>query len=127
MLGFVMIARLYAMYQGSKKLLIFLVVALLTCMITSGVMVVIGNLGFSAQEAVFSGHHICITSYIDTYATNMTYESVISTAVWESLALFLTVWIVIKHFHELRQSPTGSTVGHHFTMLTQGHMVYFLA
>ncbi|KAG2091624.1 hypothetical protein BD769DRAFT_397828 [Suillus cothurnatus] len=30
MLGFVMIARLYAMYQGSKKLLIFLVVALLT-------------------------------------------------------------------------------------------------
>jgi hypothetical protein len=46
----VMIARIYAMYQGSKTLLIFLVVMLLASTIASGVMIVIGNLGISARK-----------------------------------------------------------------------------
>ncbi|KAG1862302.1 hypothetical protein F4604DRAFT_1070533 [Suillus subluteus] len=122
LLGVTMIARINAMYLGSRKLLIFLVVTLLACTITSGVMVVMGNLTVSSQEADFSGYYICIDS-MDMYMTNLTYESVISTAVWEILALFLTVWIVIKHF---RQSPTGSAIGR-FKMLTQTHVFYFLA
>ncbi|KAG1862309.1 hypothetical protein F4604DRAFT_1683962 [Suillus subluteus] len=139
MLGVTMIARINAMYRGSKKLLIFLVVTLLACTIASGVMVIIENLGFSArkhgaqethghlpEEAILSGYYICI-DYMDTYKTNLTYESMISTAVWEILALFLTVWIVIKHFCELRQSPAGSTIGNCLTMLMQSHAFYFLA
>ncbi|KAG1885381.1 hypothetical protein F4604DRAFT_1918070 [Suillus subluteus] len=127
MLGVTMIARINAMYLGSKKLLIFLVVTLLACTITSGVIVVVENLGVSTQEAVLSGFHICINYTVDTYTTNLTYESMISIAVWEILALFLTVWIVIKRFHELQQLPTGSTIGHRFTMLTHSHVFYFLA
>ncbi|KAG2032799.1 hypothetical protein BDR03DRAFT_738534 [Suillus americanus] len=122
MLGVTMIARINAMYLGSKKLLIFLAVTLLACTITSGVMVVIGNLTVSAQEAILSGHYICFDS-MNMHMTNLTYESVISTAVWEILALFLTVWIVMKHF---RQSRTGSAI-ERFKMLTQSHVFYFLA
>ncbi|KAG2032786.1 hypothetical protein BDR03DRAFT_969166 [Suillus americanus] len=122
-----MIARINAMYLGCRKLLIFLIVTLLACTITSGVIVVIQNLGASAQEAVLSGFHVCIDYTVDTNTTNLTYESMISTAVWEILALFLTVWIVIKRFCELRRSPTGSTIGHRFTMLTHSHVFYFLA
>jgi Na+-transporting NADH:ubiquinone oxidoreductase subunit NqrC len=43
-----------AMYQGSKKLLIFLVVALLASTIVSGVMAVIANLGVSARKLLLS-------------------------------------------------------------------------
>ncbi|KAG1855955.1 hypothetical protein F4604DRAFT_1219300 [Suillus subluteus] len=50
LLGVTMIARINAMYHGSKKLLIFLVVTLLACTIASGVMVVIENLDFSARK-----------------------------------------------------------------------------
>ncbi|KAG1798890.1 uncharacterized protein HD556DRAFT_1439958 [Suillus plorans] len=119
-----MIARINAMYQGSKKLFIFLVVTLLACTITSVVMVVIANLGVSAQEAVLSGYHICIDY---NYVANLTFESLVSTAAWEILALFLALWIVIKHIRELRQLPTGLTIGDCFTMLIKSHTFYFLA
>ncbi|KAG2041312.1 hypothetical protein BDR03DRAFT_946184 [Suillus americanus] len=123
MLGVIMTARINAMYQGSTNLFIFLVVALLASTIASGVMMVIANLGVSGQEAVLSGYHTCITK-IDADMMYLTYESVISTAVWEILALFLAVWIVIKHF---RQSPAGSTIGDCFTILLESHTFYFLA
>jgi hypothetical protein len=125
MLGVIMIARIYAMYQGSKNLLIFLVTALLACTIASGVMVVIGSLGVSMQEAVLSGYHICVTD-MDRYMRDLNFESVISITVWEIIVLFLAVWITTKHIRELRQSPTGSTIGDCFMMLTKNHAFYFL-
>ncbi|KAG2097054.1 uncharacterized protein F5147DRAFT_839898 [Suillus discolor] len=124
MLGVTMIARINAMYQGSKRLFILLVVALLACTIASVVMVVIANLGVSAQEAVLSGYDICIDY---NYVANLNFESLVSTAAWEILALFLTVWMVIKHIRELRQLPTGLTIGDCFTMLIKSHTFYFLA
>ncbi|KAG2151203.1 uncharacterized protein EDB93DRAFT_302047 [Suillus bovinus] len=124
MLGVTMIARINALYQGSKKMFIFLVVALLTCTIASGVLVVIANLGVSAQEAVLSGFHTCVD---DNYIANLNFESLISTAAWEILAMFLTLWIVIKHIRELRQLPTGLTIGDCITMLIKSHTFYFLA
>jgi hypothetical protein len=126
MLGVIMIARLNAMYQGSKKLLIFLVVTLLASTIASGVMIVISNLGVSSQEAVLSGYHTCTTK-IDIHMMYLTYESVISTTVWEVLTLFLALWIVIKHFRELRQSPTGLTIGDCLRVLIESHVFYFVA
>ncbi|KAG2357138.1 hypothetical protein BDR07DRAFT_393459 [Suillus spraguei] len=125
MLGVAMIARLNAMYQGSKRLLIFLVITLLACTIISGVTVVIENSSISAQEAVLSGFYTCIT-YSETNL-NLIYESLIPTSVWEILALFLTIWIVVKHFCELRQSPTGSSIGNCLKMLIESHTFYFLA
>jgi hypothetical protein len=122
MLGVIMIARIYAMYRGSKKLLVFLVVTLLASTIASGVLVVIGSLGISEQEAILSGYHTCFTE-VDARIM-LTYESVISTAVWEILSLFLAAWVVIKH---VRQSPTGSTIGDYFTTLIESHTFYFLA
>jgi hypothetical protein len=139
-----MIARLNAMYQGSKKLLIFLVVTLLASTIASGVMIVISNLGVSSrkfyrwksgaqethghlpEEAVLSGYHTCTTK-IDIHMMYLTYESVISTTVWEVLTLFLALWIVIKHFRELRQSPTGLTIGDCLRVLIESHVFYFVA
>ncbi|KAG1885382.1 hypothetical protein F4604DRAFT_1951634 [Suillus subluteus] len=125
MLGVIMIARIYAMYQGSKKLLIFLVVALLACTITSGVMMIIENLGFSAQQIELFGYNVC-TDGMYMYMANLTYQSAICIAAWEILALFLTAWIVLKHFRELRQSPAGMTIGDYFTILIQSHAFYFL-
>jgi hypothetical protein len=57
---------------------------------------------------------------------DITYESMISTAVWEMLAFFLAVWIVIKHFYELRRLQTGATIGGYFTVLIESHAYYFL-
>ncbi|KAG2357147.1 hypothetical protein BDR07DRAFT_1491075 [Suillus spraguei] len=98
----------------------------MACTIVSGVMVVIENLGISAQEAILSGYHTCIT-VTDTDLMNLNRGTVISPIVWEVLAMFLTVWIVIKHFRELRRSPTGSTIGDCFMVLIKSHAIYFLA
>jgi len=125
MLGAIMIARINVMYEGSKKMFIFLVVALLASTTASGVMMVIANLGVSSQEAVLSGYHTCITT-IDAEMMHLIYESVISTCIWEILVLFLALWIVIKHFHELRQSPTRLNIVHCFTILMESHTPYFL-
>ncbi|KAG2357149.1 hypothetical protein BDR07DRAFT_1421239 [Suillus spraguei] len=125
----IMIARINAMYEGSKRLLVFLIVTLLACTIVSGVMVVIENLGISAQEAILSGYSTCMTiiGVTDMDSMNLNRETVVSPIVWEILTMFLTVWIVIKHFRELRRSPTGSTIGDCFMVLIKSHTIYFLA
>jgi hypothetical protein len=69
---------------------------------------------------------MCVNE-IDTYQIDLISESLISTAVWEILAVVIVVWIVIKHFHELRQSPTGSIVRDSLMVLTQSHALYFVA
>ncbi|KAG2041077.1 hypothetical protein BDR03DRAFT_946938 [Suillus americanus] len=58
---------------------------------------------------------------------NLNHEMVIPTAIWEILAFFLAVWIVIQRFREMRRSPTGSTIGDCFKMLIKSHALYFLA
>jgi hypothetical protein len=108
------------MYLGSKKLLIFLVVMLLACTIASGVMVGILYARNSEEETGILG---CTT----TSPINLNFMSMISTTVWEILALFLAVRIVIKHFRELRQSPTGSTIWDFFRIIIESHALYFLA
>jgi hypothetical protein len=125
MLGVIMMTRIYAMYQQSKPILILLTVALLASTITSAVILGMGNIGISGEEFVVSGYHICLVQ-ISTAKMNLNHEMVIPTAIWEILALFLAVWIVIKRFHEMRRSPTGSTIGDCFTMLIKSHVLYFL-
>lgn len=124
-LGVIMMTRVYAMYQGSKKMLVFLVIMLLGSTIASAVMAVIANLGISAEEAVLSGYRICLVS-IEQDGVQLNVDALIPTDIWEILVFLLVVWIVIKHFRELRQSPNTSTIGDCFTMLTKSHAFYFL-
>ncbi|KAG2342701.1 hypothetical protein BDR05DRAFT_340314 [Suillus weaverae] len=126
MLGVIMTTRIYAMYQGSKRILIFLLVVLLACTITSVVMTVIGNIGVSGVENILSGNHQC-SENMSARDGRLNAETSIPATVWEILALCLAVWIVIKHFRELRKSPTGANVRDCFTVLMKSHVLYFVA
>lgn len=138
----IMMNRIHAMYQQSKTMLIFLVVVFLASMIATGVMTTIvtspvsgGKLYSWLQvssarthwrklvELILSGTHICL--FIGDLPLIL--ETWIPTIVWEVLVLFLAVWIIIKHFRELRQSPTGSTIKDCFAILIKGHVLYFVA
>jgi hypothetical protein len=47
--------------------------------------------------------------------------------VWEVLALYLSVWIAVKHFRDLRRlgPSTKSTIGDCFRVLIKSHVLYF--
>ncbi|KAG1821268.1 hypothetical protein DFJ58DRAFT_422860 [Suillus subalutaceus] len=122
---FIMIARINAMYRGSKKLL-------LSCCSLASLhdhlrsLMVIGTRGISTQETTLSaGYHICIIEF-DTSMINLDYESLVSTAAWEILNLFLAVWIVIQH-------PGTATIADRidhrglFQDIIESHTFYFLA
>ncbi|KAG1764362.1 hypothetical protein EV702DRAFT_1044735 [Suillus placidus] len=126
MLGIIMMTRIYAMYQRSKMMLIFLLIVFLASTIASGVMTAIGNIGTSGEESILSGYHSCFV-IINTNEINLNSETFIPTAIWEILAFSLAIWIVIKHVRELRQSPTRSTMRDCFMVLAQSHVLYFLA
>ncbi|KAG2346159.1 hypothetical protein BDR05DRAFT_997688 [Suillus weaverae] len=125
MLGVIIMIRIYAMYQRSQKMLVFLVVVLLASTIASAVMTGMANIGVSVGEFILDGYPMCLATN-DTYQMDLGYENLISTAIWEIVAFVLAVWIVIKHFRELRQSSTGSTIGDCFTVLTKSHTFYFV-
>jgi hypothetical protein len=78
------------------------------------------------EELVLSGNHQC-SIVIDTNGMNLNHEIWIPFVVSETLALFLAVWIFIKHFNELQQSLTGPTIGDYYTVLFRSHVLYFAA
>ncbi|KAG1802010.1 uncharacterized protein HD556DRAFT_1493638 [Suillus plorans] len=126
MLGVIMIARLYAMYQGSRKMLIFLVIIFLAINIACGVIMGIGLNDMPAEELILFDTYMC------DYGIDQDGELLFSMlwmlkTVWEVLALCLSVWIAVKHFRELRRlGPlTGSTIGDCFRVLVQSHVLYF--
>ncbi|KAG1812693.1 hypothetical protein EV424DRAFT_1568026 [Suillus variegatus] len=110
MLDVVMIARLHAMYQGSRMMLMFLVIIFLAVNIACGVIMAIA-LKDSVKE-----HEQLLFSMVWILDT-----------VWEVLALCLSVWIAVKHFRELRRlgPSTGSTIRDCFRVLIQSHVLYF--
>ncbi|KAG1877386.1 hypothetical protein F4604DRAFT_618699 [Suillus subluteus] len=124
MLGVIMIARLHAMYQRSRKVLIFLVVIFLAITIASAVMVAIQMMQTSGEEYILSGTYQCTISYVGEvqFLTSMTW--VLGT-VWEVVALCLAVWIALKYFRELRRRSTSGIMGDCFVVLMQTHVSYF--
>ncbi|KIK38383.1 hypothetical protein CY34DRAFT_395494 [Suillus luteus UH-Slu-Lm8-n1] len=126
MLDVIMIARLYAMYQGSRTMLIFLVITLLSVNICCVVLVAIGFMNVVAEEIMLSGLHMCGYNYEGDVQLQMSMVWMLDT-VWEVLALCLSVWIVVKHFRDLRRlgPSTGSIVGDYFRVLIQSHVLYF--
>ncbi|KAG1810072.1 uncharacterized protein HD556DRAFT_1522466 [Suillus plorans] len=127
MLGVIMIARLHAMYQRSRRMLIFLVIICLAVNIACGVItIIVLKYYFVSEELILSGIHICSEEFEGD--TQLLFSMVwMLNTVWEVLALCLSVWIAAKHFRDLRRlGPwTGSTIGDCFRVLMESHVLYF--
>ncbi|KAG2342489.1 hypothetical protein BDR05DRAFT_948872 [Suillus weaverae] len=124
MLGVIMIARLHAMYQRSRKVLIPLVVVFVAANIFLGVALAMTTRNVSGEEVILSGTYQCIIDF-KGYFLLLDFITWILGTVWEVLALFLAVWIAVKHFHELRQRSAGGIINDCFTVLMKTHMAYF--
>lgn len=124
-LGAIVIIRLHAMYQRSRKMLIFLVVTFLAVTTTCSVMSGIGSHPFTGEEFVLSGTYTCIIA--EDQPQLIRWTRVVGTA-WEALALCLAVWIAIKHFREHKRLgvSTGSTIRDCFAMLIKSQVLYFI-
>ncbi|OAX32773.1 hypothetical protein K503DRAFT_577291 [Rhizopogon vinicolor AM-OR11-026] len=120
----IMINRLYAMYQRSRKILIFLVITFLAVTITSIVMVIIQSSQIVWDEVVISGAHHCTVKGGNPHVIAETW---ILNTVWEVLALCFALWIAAKHFLELQRSSTGRRIVDCFVMLIKTHVLYFAA
>ncbi|KAG1726715.1 uncharacterized protein EDB91DRAFT_1350471 [Suillus paluster] len=120
----IMITRLHAMYQRSRKVLILLIVVLLAVNIANGVTNGIKTRHASGKVYILFGAYECAIDYggNDQLLSPLTW---ILTTVWEVLTLGLAVWIAVKHFRELRRSSTGGIIGDCFTVLMKTHVVYF--
>ncbi|KAG2339525.1 hypothetical protein BDR05DRAFT_620032 [Suillus weaverae] len=125
-LGVIMIARLHAMYQRSRMMLIFLVIIFLAVNIACGVISAILLKHSVSEEFILSGTYMC------NYGSEEGDQLLISiiwtlNTVWEVLALCLAVWIAARHFCDLRRlgPSTGSTVGDCFRVLIKSHVLYF--
>ncbi|KAG1832288.1 hypothetical protein DFJ58DRAFT_848061 [Suillus subalutaceus] len=121
-LGIIMIAWLHAMYQQSRKVLIFLVVIFLAIRIANAVMLAIETTQIAGEEYILSGTYQC-TGYLGDYIFLVSVTWVLSTA-WEVVVLCFTIWIAVKHFHELQQHSTSGIIGDCFTVLMQTHVSY---
>jgi hypothetical protein len=139
----IMIARLHAMYQRSKIMLIFLVIIFLAVNIACGIIVAIlvkdmvgGKfylstwrtklMGQTLEEQILSGTFVCTYGYEGNVQLLASMIWTLNT-VWEVVALCLAVWVTVKHFCDLRRlGPlTGSTIGDCFRVLIRSHAFYF--
>ncbi|KAG2341279.1 hypothetical protein BDR05DRAFT_965788 [Suillus weaverae] len=126
MLGVIMIARLHAMYQRSRTMLIFLVIIFLAVNIACGVIAAIVLKDAVAEELILSGTYMCNYGYEGDVQLLISMIWMLNT-VWEVLALCLSVWIAVKHFRDLRRlgPSTGSTIRDCFRVLIKSHVLYF--
>ncbi|KAG2111398.1 hypothetical protein BD769DRAFT_1392114 [Suillus cothurnatus] len=116
-LGIIMIARLHAMYQQSRKLLIFLVVILLAITITNTVVVAI----LTMQS---SGVHQAHRQVPEEFVLSGTFECTMDFSADTQFLISMT-WILVIHFRELRRHSTSGIIGDCFAVLMQTHVSYF--
>ncbi|KAG2139176.1 uncharacterized protein EDB93DRAFT_1253104 [Suillus bovinus] len=124
MLCIITLTRLYAMYQRSRKMLIFLVASLLTVNISNGVLLTIGMMRASAEELILFGTYQCTISYEGDVQILKSTPWILTTA-WEVLALCLAGWIAVRHFRDLYRHSAGGIIGDFVTVLMKTHVVYF--
>ncbi|KAG2360371.1 hypothetical protein BDR07DRAFT_1412593 [Suillus spraguei] len=119
--------RLYAMYQESRKILIFLAVTSVAISIFTGILAVMMTIYISGEELILSGTYQCSFSILSSaeYISLLIPIGWILMTAWEVLALCLAVWIAVKHFLELRQCSPGGIVVDCFAVLIKTHMLYF--
>ncbi|KAG1775286.1 hypothetical protein EV702DRAFT_455190 [Suillus placidus] len=124
MLGVIMITRLHAMYQQSRKILIFLAITFLADNIYAGVVATMYTRHTSGEELILSGTHQCTIAYAGDTLLLGIIAWILCTA-WEVLALCLAVWIASKHFRELGRRSAGRVIGDCFLVLMKSHVLYF--
>ncbi|KAG2109672.1 uncharacterized protein F5147DRAFT_148532 [Suillus discolor] len=127
MLGVIMIARLHAMYQRSRRILIFLVIIFLAVNIAYGVITIIGlKYDFVLEEFILSGIHMCGGGFEGDSQLLISMVWMLNT-VWEVIALCLSVWIAVKRFRDLRRlgPSTGSTIGDCFRVPIESRVLCF--
>ncbi|KAG2355922.1 hypothetical protein BDR07DRAFT_1424820 [Suillus spraguei] len=124
MLWVITITRLHAMYQRSRKILIFLIVTFLAVNIFSVMVAVMITMHSSAEELILSGTYQCSFSYPE-YILLLSSITWILVTVFEVVALCLAVWITVKHFRELRRHSAGGIIGDCFEVLLRSHVLYF--
>jgi hypothetical protein len=78
------------------------------------------------EESVLSGTHYCLSYYPEGKTPLLIGNDwdYVTGLIWEIIALSLAVWIVIKHFRELRQQSRWN-IRDCFTVLIQTHVFYF--
>ncbi|KAG1798453.1 uncharacterized protein HD556DRAFT_184242 [Suillus plorans] len=125
MLGVIMIARLHAMYQGSRMMFIFLVIIFLAVNVACAAIAAIELSHTVAKELIVSGTYMCS---VEDKGDGQPLPSMIWT--------FNTIWrgphtvsfsLAVKHFLDLRRlgPSTGSTIGNCFRVLIKSHVLYF--
>ncbi|KAG2365564.1 hypothetical protein BDR07DRAFT_1459051, partial [Suillus spraguei] len=124
LLWVITITRLYAMYQRSRKMLIFLVVPSVVVNIFNGVATIAATMHGSGEELILSGTYQCTINYAEDILLLSSINWILGT-VWEVLVLCLAVWIAVKHFRELRQHSAGGIIEDCFTVLIKTHVLYF--
>jgi preprotein translocase subunit SecG len=131
------------MYQRSRKVLIPLIIIFLAATIFVGVTVPMTiwdtsggmfNCGLKTsvhqahehvlEEVILSGTYQCTTNYKGDFLLLDLITWILGTT-WEVIALFLAVWIAVKHFRKLRQHSAGGILDDCFTVLIKTHVVYF--
>ncbi|OAX31485.1 hypothetical protein K503DRAFT_806032 [Rhizopogon vinicolor AM-OR11-026] len=123
MVGVIVIIRLYAMYQQSRKMLIFLIAIYVIILAAGSFIFAIQARHTSAVEHVLSGAHLCL--YYEGGSLFSYGMDWILRLVWEILVICLAVWIAVKHFRELQRPSTGWAVENCFTVLMKTHLFYF--
>ncbi|KAG2353182.1 hypothetical protein BDR07DRAFT_736164 [Suillus spraguei] len=124
MLWVIIITRLHAMYQRSRKILIFLIVTFLAVTIFDVVVTIVTMRDASGGELILSGTYQCFFVPAEDIILLSPLTWILGT-VWEVLAMCLAVWIAVKHFRELRRHSTGGILGDCFMVLMKTHLLYF--
>ncbi|KAG2057603.1 hypothetical protein BDR06DRAFT_187112 [Suillus hirtellus] len=123
MLSVIIIIRLHAMYQRSRKILIFLIVTFLANNIFIGVVATMITMHTSGEELTAFGAYLCSINYAKdiVFLISLTW---ILCIVWEIFTLGLAVWVVVKHSRELQRHSAGGMIGDCFKVLMKSHVVY---
>ncbi|KAG2365591.1 hypothetical protein BDR07DRAFT_1607429 [Suillus spraguei] len=124
MLGAITMTRLYAMYQRSRKILIFLLVTLLAVNTSSGVFLAIGMNRASEEVLILFGTYQCAVRYEGDVRILKSMPWILTTA-WEILALCLAAWIAVHHFRDLQRHSARGIIGDFVTVLMKSHLNYF--
>ncbi|KAG2126649.1 hypothetical protein BD769DRAFT_784957 [Suillus cothurnatus] len=126
MLSVIMIARLHAMYQGSRMMLIFLVVIFLVVNIVCAVIMAIVLEHSVGEELIASGAYMCDFQYGGDVQLLIGMIWAFNSG-WQVLTLCLSIWAAAKYFYNFRRLglSTGSTIRDCFRVLIKSHVLYF--
>ncbi|KAG2348010.1 hypothetical protein BDR05DRAFT_599874 [Suillus weaverae] len=121
----VMITRLHAMYLGSRRMLMILVVVFVPVQVASGVMVAIAAIHTPGEEQILSGTYQCTYAWEGNARTLDSMAWALNT-MWEAIALCLALWVAVKHFRGLRRLSKLSAIDL-FPVLIKTHAAYFVS